>query len=83
MKTITDKHGKAHKLISHRVDNVALFIAVYNLDDIYENIHEYIKKENADAFLDVIKKLEQEVKLIKCNEITDIFLVEQGYNFDD
>lgn len=83
MKTIIDRKGKPHRLISNKIDNVGLFIAVFVLDEIYESIQNHIKKENADAFLDVLERLEAEAGIIKCDEATNLFLIEQGFNYDD
>lgn len=82
MKKITDKNGKQHKLITHKIDNSGLFISIFNLSKIYSSIHDDIPKEIADEFLDIIEKLEKEVGYIKFSEITNIFIIEQGYNFD-
>ncbi|MFR5875620.1 MAG: hypothetical protein ACLUFN_03940 [Eubacterium sp.] len=83
MKTIIDPKGKTHKIISKKIDNLGLYIAVFVLDEIYESIRNHIKKENADAFLDVLKKLDDEVGTIICDESTATFVIEQGYNLDD
>lgn len=83
MKTITDRHGKPHKLITKRIDDLGLYNAVINIGELYNSIHHSISAENADAFLEVLKRLETEAGIIKCDELVASFVIEQGYNFDD
>ncbi|MFR5875766.1 MAG: hypothetical protein ACLUFN_04680 [Eubacterium sp.] len=83
MKTITDLNGKTHRMLTNRIDNVRLYIAVYNLDAIYVNICNDIPKDIADDFLDVSKRLERLLGTMQCDETTDVFIIEQGYDYEN
>lgn len=83
METITDAKGKEHKVISNRIDDMALLISAINIGRIFSGIQSDISEETSKLFQKLIKSLEKDVGHIQCDEYIGLFAVEQGYNFDD
>ena len=78
-----DYNKEHHKIITKRIDNYALYAYYDVLDDIRYQIDGLLSPKSRDLFLQLTTGIYDEIGHLQCNELTDCYIIEEGFNFDD
>ena len=71
-----------HKILKKRIDKIAPYAYTVILQQIKDAIGYQLSEECNDLFFQLIKQIQDECDCLKCDELTDCYIIQEGFNYN-
>lgn len=72
-----------HKILKKRIDKIAPYTYAMILQQIKDAIGYQLSEECNALFFQLIKQIQNECNCLKCDELIDCYIIEEGFNRND